>query len=269
MGITDPSRTTIEDQDIVEAFAHCERLMQRHADHDPLVLALDDPQLRRAVGPAYVFARLGHHFANEPSAVADRLRALSRWEDALQDAFHGRAAHPVFVALGNSARIHGLPITPLMDLIAAFRMDAMRTEFATFEALENYCRLSAGAAARIVLVLSGTSDGRVAASMDHLGVALRLVDIVVDMQRDARRGRVLVPAADLDAFEVSSQDLRSCRCERSRDLVLFMAARARTRLARARALRHQAPTALRSPIAATIARAQQSLDAVQHGAPLP
>lgn len=217
----------VADEDVVTAFAHCERIVARRGVLDPLAAALDHPELRGAA-PLYAFARVARALVLEPGTPASRCAELRAWEDALIDAFHGRAEHPVLVALASTVRRFGIPIAPLRELIASCRVDAIGSRFVHADELLAHCRASAGASARLVLHLTGDDHPALLARAEDLAVGARLADRLADLDRDAP----WIPLVELEAFDEPE------------DLMAFQVARARMWLARGRpALRRASPRA--------------------------
>jgi len=217
----------IADEDIVSAFAHCERIVARRSAMDPLAAALDDPELRGAA-PLYAFARVARALASQPGDSEMRCAGLQAWEDGLVDAFHGRAEHPVLVALASTVRRFAIPIGPLQDLIDSCRVDAIGSGFATADALLAHCRSSAGASARLVLHLTGDDSPPLLERAEDLAIGARLADRVAESGSDA----AWIPFAECEMFDEDGE------------LMAFQVARARMWLARGRpALRCSSPRA--------------------------
>ena len=227
----------VADEDVVAAFAHCERIAARRAELDPLASALDEPELRTAA-PLYAFARIARALSLESGTPASRCAALQAWEDGLVDAFHGRAEHPVLVALATTVRRFDIPIAPLRELIASCRVDAIGGRFASGPALIAHCRASAGSSARLVLHLTGDADPKLLAGADDLAVGARLADRIADLERDAQAGCRWIPRTELEVFGLSDESQTGT--EAHAELVAFQVARARIWLARGRPVLRQA-----------------------------
>ncbi|MBL4685802.1 MAG: squalene/phytoene synthase family protein [Nannocystaceae bacterium] len=212
------------------------------------------------------FAHHGHGLAIAPGTTAQRCAKLDRYESELLDAFHGQAKQPMFVRLAATVRRHEIPITPLTDLVMSFRIEAAAIEFRDFSTLEDYCRLSAASAGRLILRVAGEQRLACIARCDELAVAVRLVDMIVDLGRDARRGRVWVPRSELRAFGVDTHDLISGDGPECEELVAFLVARARAWLARARPLERHTQGALRGVLATIHEGSRRRLDDIERRA---
>jgi squalene synthase HpnC len=225
------------------AYAECERLARAHYENFPIGSWLLPRRLRRDLAAVYAFARLADDVADEGDApVADRLARLRAIEDQLVACAADPAAAraPVFVALGNTIAIHALPLAPFRDLLAAFRRDAAGEThaFATFADVLAYCRCSANPVGCIVLGLFGYHDAERQARSDDVCTALQLTNFWQDVRGDLeRRGRVYIPAEDLDRFAGSRDALaRRATTDAFRACLAFEVARTRDLFGRGLAL---------------------------------
>jgi phytoene synthase len=87
-------------------------------------------------------------------------------------------------------------------------MDLSHTRYQTFDALLEYCRRVASAVGLICVEIFGYRDLGSLAYAETLGIALQLTNIIRDVAVDLRRGRIYLPAEDLDRFGVTEEDLR-------------------------------------------------------------
>ena len=101
--------------------------------------------------------------------------------------------------------------------------------YATFDDLARYCYHAAGTVGLIAIEIFGYRDPRARDYALNLGTALQLVNILRDVESDARRGRVYIPREDLERFGVQPSDLEAKRSgERFVKLMQFECVRART-----------------------------------------
>ena len=117
------------------------------------------------------------------------------------------------------------------DLIAGVRMDLDHTAYSRFGELLPYCRRVGGSVGRLSLAVFGIASNEAARAeglADDLGVAMQLTNILRDVREDLVRGRVYLPAEDLDRFGCSAQDLAGPATPASAALIGFEAERARS-----------------------------------------
>ena len=240
--------------DIAGAFAWCERLTRSHYENFP-VASLFIPRDRRPyVCAVYAFARTADDFADEGDDLPRvRLEKLDDWQAKLDASYEGRADHPVFVAIAETAARTGLPKSLLSDLLTAFRMDVTTKRFQSTAELLQYCRFSANPVGRIVLhIFKGAAPGSLLLS-DSICTGLQLANFAQDLSVDWRKGRLYVPLEDLNRFGYTEDDVeRGTVDRRFRDLMEAQVDRARGFLLAGSPLVGEAPREIRFELALTV-----------------
>lgn len=210
-----------------------QRLRQaRAAENFPVALRVLPAAVRRDLRALYDYARYVDDLGDEPlpgRTAPDRLASLDRFEAELRGLYAGRPPrHPVLRELAGTVRDRGLPLEPLLRLIAANQMDQRVTRYATMDQLVDYCRLSANPVGELVLHVFGQVSRHRIMLSDRVCTALQLIEHLQDAGQDRARGRIYLPAADLRRFGVDPDDLaRPVAGANVRALVRFEAARAR------------------------------------------
>ncbi len=202
----------------------------RARENFPVALRVLPARYRRHLVAVYGYARHVDDLGDEPlDDGLDRLAALDHVEAELHDLYAGAdVRHPVLRALAPTVAECRLPLDPLVRLIEANRVDQHVTRYETFEQLVGYCTLSANPVGELVLHIFGQADAAAVALSDRVCTALQLVEHLQDVAEDHRRGRVYLPAADLERFEVTEADLAGRTASRRlRELIGFEAERAR------------------------------------------
>jgi squalene synthase HpnC len=203
--------------ELLAAESYCARLTRRHGENFPVASWFVPAGIRPAMRAIYAFSRTADDIADEPAPpgerfdAGERLRRLDAWEGMLRRAFIGEAEHPVFVALGAAHRRHDLPLQPFLDLLAAFRLDAVNTRHPDRASLLDYCRLSADPVGRLVLHLFGRRDPHLVPLSDALCTALQLANHWQDVRQDAERGRIYFPEEALRRHGVREEALAGDR----------------------------------------------------------
>ncbi len=193
---------------------------------------------RRALEAVYRFARRGDDISDNGLPAEEACRELARYRQALEDCFTqepGALADPDLSALSQSVREFKIPRQPFEDLILGLEMDLKGTRYATFEDLSLYCYRVASTIGLISVEIFGYRNPRTRDYGVNLGMALQMVNILRDIQSDARGGRVYIPQEDLERFGVSTGDLASGQFNDSFiELMQFECDRARNFFGRAR-----------------------------------
>ena len=158
----------------------------------PVASILIAPRHREAVTAFYKFARAADDVADSATLPAnEKVRRLDLFEATLLGhADEVEAARPLRESLAQTG------VTPrhAQDLLAAFRMDATKLRYATFDELLDYCRYSAAPVGRYVLDVHGEAESTWPAN-DALCSALQIINHLQDCGKDYREiDRVYVPA---------------------------------------------------------------------------
>jgi phytoene synthase len=182
------------------AYRQCARIAREHYENFPVASWLLPREARRHVAAIYAFARAADDLADEGSARPEqRLAGLARWRAWLHDsARRGVAADagphaPVFLALGDTMRVHRLDVRPFDDLLDAFAQDVVVTRYASWNDLLEYCRRSANPIGRLVLAVCGYAGLELERASDCVCTALQLTNFWQDLARDWAAGRLYVP----------------------------------------------------------------------------
>jgi 15-cis-phytoene synthase len=212
-------------------------LLAEHGRTYYLAALLLPPAKRPYVHAVYGFARYVDELADRTDTGGDeRSETLRQWTDAaLADLARGRSADPIRHALIDTVRRWDLPHDLFADFIAAMRADQTVTGYQTYPDLERYMYGAAGTLAlQLLPILEPTTDAA-REPLRVMGSAFQLTNIIRDVAEDLDRGRVYLPAEDLDRFGVARADLGARTAGPAvRELVRFEVARARGLYAQAR-----------------------------------
>jgi squalene synthase HpnC len=210
----------------------------------------------------YGYARLVDDAGDE--APGDRSALLDEIERELDRIYAGATPHHALMAgLALTVRACSLPRAPLHALIEANRRDQEVASYATFAELLGYCELSADPVGRLMLHVFGAATPERIAHSDRVCTALQLAEHWQDVAEDLARGRVYVPAEDLERFGVSAADLAARPAPPPvRALMTCEVARARRILAEGAPLVHTLRGRPRLAVAAYVAGGDAALDAI-------
>ena len=156
----------------------------RADENFPVASWLIRRDLRAHVHAFYAFARNADDIADSDSlAPEDKIARLNIMEDVLLG--RGDAGSPSALALRASLAATRVTSRHSTDLLIAFRQDATKTRYASWDELLEYCRYSAMPVGRHVLDLHGESAETHAPS-DALCASLQVLNHVQDCQKDFR-----------------------------------------------------------------------------------
>lgn len=193
------------------AYQFCQQLAQSHYENFPVASLLLPKRLRRPISVIYAFARTADDFADEGNEAADlRLQKLNDYSIDLntirQHSYLGD--HPIFIAL--SAVIHqfNLPIDLFDDLITAFKQDVVKSRYANFNEVLDYCRYSANPVGRLLLYLQGQPSQQQLEQSDAVCTALQLINFYQDIEQDYReQDRIYLPLDELSSAGIAEANI--------------------------------------------------------------
>ncbi len=143
-------------------------------------------RLRPHVAAYYAWARAIDDIADNPSLPAEeKLARLDLMAAALRGET-GRGAPPPAAAqrLRASLLETGLPFSVALDLVSAFRQDAVKNRYESWAELMDYCDRSAAPVGRFLLHLHGERDEAAFAASDALCNALQVINHLQDCRDD-------------------------------------------------------------------------------------
>jgi phytoene synthase len=191
---------------------------------------------RRDITAFYAFCRVIDDIADATDLnVDEKRRRLVEWRRRL------RLSMPEEPGLTRDVRglMGKYSIAPEMleEIIAGVEMDLDQSRYATFEELRVYCYRVASAVGLVSIEIFGYRNPSCKEYAIELGLALQMTNIIRDVGKDLRNGRIYLPQEDMARFDYSERELQDRQHnERFVRLMEFEAARARQFFARAAVL---------------------------------
>jgi squalene synthase HpnC len=178
----------------------------RGDENFPVGSLLISGRIRSHMHAYYAFARNADDIADSPDlAPQDKIARL----DVMEEVLLGRRldGSPSAARLRLSLTETGVSPVHATDLLIAFRQDATKNRYETFDELYNYCRYSAVPVGRYVIDLHHESHGCYRAS-DALCISLQLLNHLQDCGTDLRTlDRCYIPQTLLRHFRIDMNDL--------------------------------------------------------------
>lgn len=227
-----------------------------HYENFPVASWLVPASLRGAIVAIYWFARGADDIADEGDAEpAARLAALDHYATMLDRIAAGaRPAEAPFAALSDAVREHALPLPLLHALLSAFRQDVLKSRYADYAEICDYCTRSANPIGRLLLHLYGVTDEASLKRSDAICAGLQLANFWQDIAVDWAKDRVYLPADDMRRFGVSERHIADATCDASwQRLLAFEVDRARALLRDGRPLARTLPLRLRLELRMVVA----------------
>ena len=169
-------------------------------------LFLPPPQ-RAAITAFYAYCREVDDVVDEMRDPGVAATKLAWWRQEVAQAFAGHPSHPVLLALMPHAPAYGITGEHLLAVIDGCQMDLDQTRYLDFAGLQRYCQLVAGVVGEVAARIFGHTQPGTLAYAHQLGLALQLTNIIRDVGDDARMGRIYLPLAELQRFDVKAHEL--------------------------------------------------------------
>lgn len=196
--------TPLERPSLEEAQAWCRKLASSHYENFHVATWFLPRRVRPHFESVYAYCRVADDLGDEVENPAVALRLLDEWGSMLDECYDTpqRSMHPVFVALHETLKTCDPPRQLFHDLLHAFRMDQVKTEYNTWDELLEYSHYSANPVGRLVLWICGYRDEARASLSDKVCTALQLANFWQDVVEDAERERRYIPAESIARFGV-------------------------------------------------------------------
>lgn len=246
------------------AYAYCESIARERSSNFAVASRFVPAELRPDVWAIYAFARLADDFADEARYEGQRIEALDRWEELLDQSYRREVDHPVFRALRATVRRHDIPLSDLKALLTAYRFDLQGRHPRTYKDLRDYCSFAANPIGRIALYVHGHRESRLHRFSDDLAMGVQLAHHLQKLASDVAAGRHYLPLEDLVHFGVTREELeRGESGEAFKELMAFSVARARTLLLRGKPLIRRVDPSLSMELEATWRGGMKILDRIE------
>ncbi|MES2407681.1 MAG: squalene synthase HpnC [Pseudomonadota bacterium] len=180
-----------------------------HYENFPVASILLPRRLRRPVAVIYRFARSADDIADEGDATPEqRLAELDVYRLELSRIEAHQPTHtPLFNQLEGVIRNHALPLQPFRDLLDAFSQDVVKTRYAHFGEVMEYCKKSANPVGRLMLALYGETDTRSLAYSDAICSSLQLINFLQDVGIDYQKNRIYLPLDEMLKYQVDETQI--------------------------------------------------------------
>jgi squalene synthase HpnC len=232
------------------------------SENFPVAMLLLGPRTRAHLTAIYGFARLVDQLGDE--VEGDRLAKLDLLEEDLERAFSGEPDHPLMKRLAASVQALDLPKRPFLRLIEANRRDQRQLRYRTFDELLSYCDLSANPVGELVLHVFGRATPELVELSDRICTALQLAEHWQDVSEDYARGRIYIPAEDLERFGIEPEELGAAHAgEAFSGLLAFEVERARNMLDQGAPLVGALRGRARLAVAGYVGGGRAALDAIE------
>ena len=215
-----------------QAYSECRAIARREAKNFYYAFVALPAHKRDAICAVYAFMRHADDLSDDESMPRpERRLALESWLDSWHRAEQGAPTDdPVFVALRDASHRFGIASSLLDQLVEGTAMDLHPSldarqihrendavhplqfdTYQTFDDLYRYCYYVASVVGLVCIRIFEYSDARAEKLAEKTGIALQLTNILRDVREDAERGRIYLPAEDMERFGVAADKLAAIR----------------------------------------------------------
>ncbi|MCL7045369.1 hypothetical protein MKW94_004328, partial [Papaver nudicaule] len=162
-----------------EAYERCRNICAAYAKTFYLGTLLMTEERQKAIWSIYVWCRRTDELVDGPNAAHLSDAVLDRWEERLENIFHGCPYDMLDTALTD---------TPFKDMIEGMRMDTRKCRYQTFDELYLYCYYVAGTVGLMSAPVMGVASDSLTtihsiyeAAALNLGIGNQLTNILRDV----------------------------------------------------------------------------------------
>jgi len=238
-GVALRSRLAAEPRTLSAAYERCRQLHARHGRTYYLATLLLPRWKRRHVHALYGFVRYADEIVDDLASTLDRAgqaAALRAWGDRFFAGLRGAPVQdPVLPAVLHTVRAFDLDLADFEQFLDSMAMDLTVDGYRTYQDLLGYMEGSAAVIGTMMAPILEPVDLTVAREhARQLGLAFQLTNFIRDIGEDLDRGRVYLPAEDLERFGVSRAHLAAVQASPAvQGLLAFEVERARAHYAAA------------------------------------
>ena len=212
------------------AYDHCQRVAKEHAKNFYYAFRTLPLHKRRAIYAAYAICRLWDDIADEDAPLSEKRRMFAETRRTLAATLscpsnnplslegEGRGegdidkpdstltphssplTPPEFIALADATTAFGIPGKYFDEILDGVESDLVKTRFADFSELRDYCYKVASVVGLICIEVFGYDDPSAEGYAVDMGIALQLTNILRDLSEDAERDRIYLPQDEMARF---------------------------------------------------------------------
>jgi phytoene synthase len=165
---------------------------------------------RDAMNTVYAFCRKTDDIVDENSDSTDlKYEKLRRWRIEFEKSFSGHSEFTLLNKLGTTISKFNIPLDPFFELIKGMEMDLQKDRYKSFEDLQLYCYRVASTVGLMCIEIFGYKHPSTKQFAVDLGIALQMTNILRDIGKDVKNGRIYLPQEDLIKFNYTEKEIMS------------------------------------------------------------
>lgn len=211
------------------AYSHCQRVTKENARNFYYTFRPLPAEKRRAIYAVYAYCRLCDDIADGNLPIEDKYRGFAEVRQNLRTVEPSSEHAPMYHALHDAAQKFQIPYQRFEEILQGVEMDMVKSRFADFDELREYCYKVASVVGLVCIRIFGYEDAKAEEYAVDMGLAMQLTNILRDVKEDAEIGRIYIPLDEMCRFRYTEAELhRGEVSEGFTDLMAYQTARART-----------------------------------------
>lgn len=163
---------------------------------------------RDAMNTVYAFCRKTDDIVDEGNETDEiKYEKLHKWRLELEKALDGHSHYILLNKLGKTIHNFNIPYEPFFELLKGMEMDLQKKSYLTFDELKQYCYRVASTVGLMCIEIFGYKHKSAKDFAVNLGIALQLTNILRDVNKDSKNGRIYLPKEDLQKFSYSESEI--------------------------------------------------------------
>ena len=163
---------------------------------------------RLALNCVYAFCRKSDDIVDdETSTPEEKLIRLDEWKEEFTNSINGNIRNNYFIALNFVINKYKIPVSAFLDLLKGMELDISGKKYQTFEDLYQYCYYAASTVGLMSIPIFGYKNSDTVDFAVNLGIAMQLTNILRDVAKDAKNGRIYLPLEDMEKFQYTEKDI--------------------------------------------------------------
>ena len=210
------------------AYSHCQRVTRENARNFYYTFRPMPYEKRRAMYAVYAYCRLCDDIADGELPLEAKCHGFEEVRRNLQAGEPSGEDAPMYRALHDTARRFDIPYRYFEEILEGVEMDMVKSRFASFDELREYCYKVASVVGLVCIRIFGFDDPKAKEYAVEMGLAMQLTNILRDVKEDAERGRIYIPQDEMSRFSYTEAELeQGAITEGFRSLMAYQAQRAR------------------------------------------
>lgn len=224
----------LENPELQRAYSICRSITKSYARTFYLAIRFLPNQKQRDIFAIYSLCRCLDNLVDEMEGKKDKNEIVDKifeWKSNLERVYENKywGTNPVLSAFANTLNERNIPIDFPFLLIDGIMMDLTKDRYQNFEELYDYSYKVASVVGLMVSEVFGYTDKEALSYAVDLGIAMQLTNILRDVGEDLERGRIYLPADEMNQFGVREGDLLQHKMSANFvDFMKFQIERART-----------------------------------------